>query len=209
MPLVGLCLVAIGCGSAQDKRIAQLTHADVEQRRAAARALSEQTELDEPEIAALSQSVADSDVEVRLAAINALAKSGPKASSSVPALSAALRDSDPRTRVKAALAIGKIDPKNPSFVPVLADAMRGGDGRLLLEVGAMGEAAAWAVPTLVTLLTHQQAPMRALAAKTLGRIGPPAGKAKTALQRATHDSNAAVQQAAQQALARIQVPAKP
>ena len=98
-------------------------------------------------------------------------------------------------RVRAALAIQKIDPKNVSFVPVLAGAMRSGDGRVLLAVGAMGAEAAWAVPTLVGLLSHESAQMRALAAQTLGRIGPAASEAKAALQRTLRDSNVAVQDA--------------
>ena len=44
---------------------------------------------------------------------------------------------------------------------------------------------------------------RALAAQTLGRIGPLAAAAKSSLEQATHDSNLAVQQAAHTALDRI------
>ena len=62
--------------------------------------------------------------------------------------------------MKAALAIQKIDRKNSSVVPVLIGAMREGDGRIFLEVGAMGEAGAWAVPTLVGLLSHESAKLR-------------------------------------------------
>jgi len=74
----------------------------------------------------------------------------------------------------------------------------------MLAVGGMGQDAAWAVPTLVTLLSHQQVQIRALAARTLGRIGPPAGNAKAALEKATQDPNATVKKAALDALARIQ-----
>ena len=34
-------------------------------------------------------------------------------------------------------------------MPVIFNSMREGDGNTLLEVGAMGASAAWAVPTLV------------------------------------------------------------
>jgi HEAT repeat protein len=67
----------------------------------------------------------------------------------------------------------------------------------------MGSDAAWAVPTLVRLLTHQAPQARALAAQTLGRIGPAAAESKPALQRLLHDPNAAVKSAAQTALERI------
>ena len=68
----------------------------------------------------------------------------------------------------------------------------------------MGEQAAWAVPTLIGLLSHEQAKVRALAAHTLGRIGPAASDAKAPLQRLLRDPNAAVQGAAHDALDRIQ-----
>ena len=45
--------------------------------------------------------------------------------------------------------------------------------------------------------------VRALAARTLGRIGPAASAAKTRLEAARRDSNAAVQTAAKDALNRI------
>ncbi len=102
------------------------------------------------------------------------------------------------------MAIQKIDPNERDFVPVLIAAMRGGDGRVMLAVGALGKDGAWAVPTLVELLSHQTPQVRALAAQTLGRIGPAAAAAKAALERAAHDQNPAVQQAAMEALERVQ-----
>jgi HEAT repeat protein len=131
---------------------------------------------------------------------------GPAAKSSLPALKLALRDAEKPIRFRAAFSIEKIDPQERSFVPVLAAAMREGDGRTLLEVGAMGPDAVWAVPTLIGLLSHESPKVRALAARALGQIGPPAAAAKTALQQATRDSNAAVQGAAREALNRIGSP---
>jgi hypothetical protein len=110
--------------------------------------------------------------------------------------------------VRAAIAICKIAPDDASFVPVLVNAMRGGDGRLLQEVGAMGERAAWAVPTIVELLSHESAPMRALAAQTLGRIGSPGGNVLAALERASGDPNVAVQREAKFALRRLRAGTK-
>ena len=98
-------------------------------------------------------------------------------------------------RVAAGLAIHNINPQDDSFVPVLSGAMRDGDGRLILKIGAMESEAAWAVPTLIELLSNESAPMRALAAANLGRIGPAAFRAKAALQRLAGDPNAAVQAA--------------
>lgn len=206
LPLIGLGLLAIGCGNPSAKRIAQLQSPDVTLRRAAARVLFAQAKLEDQEIAALAKSVADSDSEVRYLSIDALGNSGPQALSSVPALLAALEDSNARVQVKAALAIHKIEPTNRKIVPVLSTALKAGDGRTMLAVGGMGQDAAWAVPTLVALLSHQQAQMRALAARTLGRIGPSARDAKAALQQAILDPNATVQRSARDALARIQSP---
>jgi HEAT repeat protein len=209
LPWIGLCLLLIGCHSdPAGVLIAQLQNPDVEIRRVAARALGQQTEVDSRAVAALTKTVADSDAEVRRLSINALGKMGSAAELSVPALVTALQDPEASARLRAALAIQKIDPKNQSFMPVLVSAMRAGDGRTLLEVGAMGKDGAWAVPTLIGLLSHEQAKVRALAARSLGRIGPTASDAQAALQRATHDPNAAVQTAAHDALIRIGVSTK-
>ncbi len=200
---VALCLATIGCGNSVDDLIAQLGDKDVETRRAAVRALTSHTLVDQRIITAFEKATADSDAEVRRLSINALGNRGPSAKSSLPALKTALADEDPRVRVRAALAICKIAPDDRSFVPVLVSAVRGGDGRLLQEVGTLGEDAAWAVPTVIELLSHESAPMRALAAQTLGRIGDSTGEVKSALERASRDANAAVQSAAKYALRRL------
>jgi HEAT repeat protein len=170
----------------------------------AARALSECEATDQRVVAALAKGIADSDTEVRRLSIDALGQIGAAAHSSLPTLKAALADDDEKLRVRAALAIQRIAPEDLSFVPVLVKAMRAGDGRLLLAVGAMGPEAKWAMPTLIGLLSHESPPMRALAAQTLGRIGPGADDARAALQQALRDPNAAVQAAARAALERIE-----
>src|SRR6185312_1314241 len=119
-----------------------------------------------------TKSATDTDVEVRSFSIAALGKAGPAAQSSLPVLKTALQDPEKRGRLEAALAIPKIDPHDTSARPVLIAAMREADGRTLLAVGAMGGDAVWAVPTLIGLLSHATPQVRALAAKTLGRIGP-------------------------------------
>jgi HEAT repeat protein len=199
----GLCLAIIGCGNSVEDHIARLSDNDVETRRAAVRALRRQTLEDKRIIAAFEQATGDSDAEVQRLAIDALGNRGPSAKSSLPALKAALEDDDPRVRVRAGLAICQIEPDDESFVPVLTSTMRDGDGRLMQEVGTLGEDAGWAVPTVIELLSHQSAPMRALAAQTLGRIGVADGDVVAALDRASSDPNVAVQSAAKFALRQI------
>jgi HEAT repeat protein len=201
--VAALTLVVAGCASERDKLIAQLQSSDVETRRAAARALGQESEADERVVDALTNSVDDDDAEVRRLSIDALGNFGASANASLPALTGALSDSEPAIGLRAALAIQKIEPANSESQPVLIAAMHRGDGRILLEVGAMGEKAEWAVPTISALLAHEAPQMRALAAQTLGRIGPPARGAESALRRATTDANAAVQEAARAALNRL------
>jgi HEAT repeat protein len=201
-----LCSMTVGCrGDRVSGLIADLSDGSVETRRSAARELREQPIVEERAIAALAHGVADSDAEVQRLSIDALGQFGPASKSSLPALKAALKDEDSRVQVRAAMAMRRIDPQDESAVPVLTAAMRKGDGRLLQEVGTMRGDAEWAVPTLVQLLSYESAPLRALAAQTLGRIGTSAGGAKGALERATNDANPAVQIAARHALRSIEV----
>ena len=205
---VGFCCLLVGCArDPVSDRIARLSDPDAAVRRTAARSLRGQPRPDERVIAALTKSAADTDAEVRYVSIDALGQYGANAKSSLPVLKSALADSEKRVRLEAALAIPKIDRNDASFPPILISAMREGDGRTLLAVGAMGADAAWAVPTLIGLLSHPTPQVRALAARTLGRIGPAASTAKSALETARGDSNAAVQNAAKDALNRIE--AKP
>jgi HEAT repeat protein len=198
---LALCLLLAGCGAnPTDTAILQLQSSDVEVRRAAARTLDERTPPDVRAIPGVTKALADSDREVRWLSIDIVAKIGAPASSSLPALIQALDDAETAVRVRAALAIQKIDPKSAEFQRVLIAEMRAGDGRVFLDVGAMGKDAAWAISTLTQLLSHQSPKIRALAAYTLGQIGPTGSDANLALQRAAADPNPAVQSAARDAI---------
>jgi HEAT repeat protein len=201
---LAVCLVLIGCSRDPiAERIAKLNDPNVELRRTAAREFAERPASDERAIAALAKSAADADIDVRYASIDALGKLGPEAKSGLPVLKIALADSEKAVRIRAAWSMSNIDPQDRSFVPVLVAAMREGDGRVLLEVGATGPPAAWAVPTLTGLLSHESPKVRTLAAKALGGIGPAAKVARPGLEVARGDSNAAVKTAAKEALNRI------
>jgi HEAT repeat protein len=195
--------LVIGCGDPVGNAITQLGDSDVTIRRAAVRILGQQTTPDERVVTALAKAVGDRDADVRRRAILALGEMRTAATSSLPALKEALNDSDVALGRRAALAIQRISPNDPSFRPLLVAAIREGDGRTLLAIGAMGEDAAWAVPPLIGLLSHDMVNARALAARTLGRIGPKASDARAQLERLLRDSNAAVRGAAQDALDKI------
>jgi HEAT repeat protein len=198
-------LLATGCNTDPNaKLLEQLHSAEANERRAAARELGKLPTLEAPVVAALTESVADDDAETRRLACVALRHAAPHGSSSVPALERALADHVPAVTRAAAWAIYKIDPKNTHYQRVILESMRAGDGRTMLEVGALGPDAQWAVPTLIALLGDSSEKVRALAAQTLGRIGPAAAVAKVQLQRLLTDQSPAVQDAAKAALTQIE-----
>jgi HEAT repeat protein len=202
--LPGLCVLLAGCArDPASELISRLNDPDVAVRRTAARTLREQPIADNRVVAALATSAKDSDVAVRCLSVEALGNLGRIDRANVQHLKPALADPEERVRLEAALAIAKVDPHDDSGRSVLIGAMREGDGRTLLAIGAMEADAAWAVPTLIGLLSHEKPQVRTLAARTLGRIGTAAVQGKPALEIARRDSNIAVQTAAKDALNRI------
>lgn len=202
---LGLCIALAGCGhNPIDAILARLHDPNVEVRRTTTHSLVEKPINDNRVIEELTKNVSDKSSELRYESVEALGKLGPAAKSSLPILKLRLQDGEKNVRLRAAFSIQKIDPADQSFVPVLTGAMREGDGRTLLEVGSLGPHAEWAVPTLSGLLSHESPKVRTLAAKALGNIGPAASGAKIELEAARRDSNAGVQKAATEALARVQ-----
>ena len=181
----------------------QLKSADVEARRTAARALGEMGNEAETAIPLLGDAVGDEDAEVRRLASYALGGMGPAARPALPALNKALEDQELSVRLSAAFAVQKIAPETETHVPVLVHAMQMGEGGVIVSVGDMGEKAAWAVPTLVSLLKDRRPGIRRLAAEALGRIGPAESAAEAALRAAARDGDDRVREAAQQALEAI------
>jgi HEAT repeat protein len=204
--IAALCLLGPGCGDTLAPVLAKLSDPSAETRRAAARELGEHPNVDSRVIAALSKSLTNQDAEVRRLSAYALGMVGAPAKAALPALEKSLADGEPSIRIAAALAIEHIDPASKAFQPVVTAALRAGDGRVIREIGGMGEGAAWAVPELTALLSQEAPQVRSLAAQSLGRIGKPAASARVALQRATHDKNAAVQDAARQAVEKLPPP---
>jgi HEAT repeat protein len=199
-----LCVAFGGCGhDPVDALVAKLRDPDVEVRRATTHSLVERPFNDNRVIEEITKNISDNNAELRYESAEALGKLGPAAKSSLPLMRLRLQDRDKNVRLRAAFSIEKIDPSDRSFVPVLTAAMREGDGRTLLEVGALGPHAAWAVPVLSGLLSHESFKVRSLAAKALGSIGPAAISAKANLEALRSDNNPTVQKAANDALSRI------
>jgi HEAT repeat protein len=202
--LIGVILLAIGCSpSSTDALIAQLRGPDPKTRIAAARALAEQRDDAADAVAGLTTATDDADPAVRELAITTLGRFGPGAHDALPALEQALRDENPSVRTAAALAIDSIEPNSQVHQHVLIESLRAGDGPVFISVGQMGERAAWAVPTLASLLSDRRPTVRALAAKALGGIGPSAREAERALRQCLRDPEASVRRAAQNALRQI------
>jgi HEAT repeat protein len=203
---IAICTALTGCGhDPVDNIVAKLRDPDVAVRRAATHSLVEQPVNNERVIEELTKNVSDKNTELRYESAEALGKLGPAAKSSLPLVKLRLQDGDKNVRLRAAFSIEKIDPADRSFVPVLIAAMREGDGRTLLEVGALGPNAAWAVPTLSGLLSHESFKVRSLSATALGNIGPAAISAKPNLEALRNDNNPTVKKAANDALNRIGV----
>jgi HEAT repeat protein len=205
LAIVGMLLLTLGCGGkSTTKLIAELSDSDPKIRRAAARELSDLQGDPNDAIAALALATTDADLEVREIAVAGLAHFGVAAISSEAALEKALGDPEVSVRLGAAKALQKIDPESTSYVPVILDALNAGNGAIFLDVGQMGASAKWAVPTLVKLLSHPQAGIRALAARTLGKIGVATTQGESGLSRSLRDTDPSVRKAAQRALAQIQ-----
>jgi HEAT repeat protein len=202
--LVGAFLLAIGCSpSSTDALIAQLRGPDPKPRLAAARALAEPRGDTADAVAGLIDATSDSDPAIRELAITTLGHIGPQAKEALPALERALKDENASVRIASALAIDSIEPNSQVHQPVLIESLRAGDGPVFISVGQMGERAAWAVPTLASLVSDRRPPIRALAAKALGGIGAPARSAEGALQKGLRDDQPSVRKAAQNALQKI------
>lgn len=138
---------------------------------------------------------------------------------SVPALARALRDPDPEMRRDVAVALdvlgggwwqfpdggAKLDlrPALPALLTALQDSDSGVRGWAARDISDMGAAAATAVPRLRTMLQSPDAESRGTACSALGAIGFPARDSLPDLQHALNDSSPQVQQAARDAITRI------
>jgi HEAT repeat protein len=126
---------------------------------------------------------------------------------SLDALSQTLEDDEQPVRIAAAFAIQELAPTEESHTAVLIEAMKMGEGGVIVAVGEYGPSAAWAVPTLVSLLQDRRPGIRRITADALRQIGSAAAAAKDALRQAAQsDEDDRVRDAAQEALRAIEGP---
>jgi HEAT repeat protein len=207
--LISVLFLTIACVSGCSRNAVlglmhQLQDQNVEVRRRAAASLLNMGRDATPAIEALGGAVADKDREVRRLAIRALGQLGPESTSSLPLLNQSLTDQELSVRLAAAMAIQELDPAEKKHTAILIDAMKKGEGGTIVAVGKFGDRAAWAVPTLRSLLQDHRAGIRRIAADALRDIGPAAAAAEDALRRAAKDdTDDRVRSAAQEALAAV------
>jgi HEAT repeat protein len=133
-------------------------------------------------VAPLTEALTSENSNVRAAAAEGLAAAGPKAAPAAQALVEAVTKSYP----------AEVDPKTAQF-----DGSGSAYWRALARIGEP------AVAPVAKLLDHTNLFVRALAARTLGDIGPPAKSARDAIKKALGDTIVNVAVEAAVALCRI------
>lgn len=166
-------------GSAIPQLIDALQSGNTQERRNAARALSELGTEAAEALPALIPALEDGDEQVWFHAVTAIARVGPQALPAVPALLENLTESGRKGAnpkwYRSAFALGSI---GPAALPKLRPALKNPDFRIRSgaskAIGWFGEKAAPAIPELVKLLNDENGNVRLHAAETLGKIGTPA-----------------------------------
>lgn len=166
-------------GRAISQLIDDLQSGNTQERRNAARALSELGTEAAAALPILIPALDDGDEQVWFHVVTAIARIGPQALPAVPALLEDLAESGRRGAnpkwYRSAFALGSI---GPVALPKLRPALKNPDSRIrsgaAKALGWFGEKAALAIPGLVELLNDENEKVRFHAAETLGKIGPPA-----------------------------------
>jgi HEAT repeat protein len=162
----------------------------------------------------LAKLIEDKNSRVAHEAIIALGNIGPGAKAAVPALVKALGQAQDKDMNFSAIeyALGKIGADAKSAEQVLEGELTSKDENVR-QMGAWAlsqidptsaEVATKDVPVLIAGLSDEDAEERLLAAEALGEFGPLAKDAVAALQKATHDSDKNVAEAAAKALTSVQ-----
>jgi HEAT repeat protein len=146
-----ICAASLSEAAEVKELITKLKDKDSDVRRAAAKGLAELGEEAKPAVADLIKATADKDLFVRRFAAEALGNVGAEAKSAVPSLAKLLGDEKPEVQLAAVEALPKL---GPASVAALTAAVRD---------------------------TNRSAAVRKKAAQGLGKIGPEARKAVSAL----------------------------
>jgi HEAT repeat protein len=147
------------------------------------------------------------DRDGRNLVLSALLQARPRLDrAAVPTLTPLLTDQGPALRVAAAVLLGRMGAEARDAVPSLIVALGGDRDDASYVAGALvgiGKEAPEAVDALARALkTHPEASVRALAAETLGAIGPQANRVAADLIEAMRDESGRVREAARKAVDR-------
>jgi len=188
----------------EEKFVAALEGRDPVERERAARALAYVEDASERGTRALIVALHDEDPQVRRSAILTLGERGSRSSTAAPELLTILREPD--LRYAAASALRRIHPDPVAVLAPLRAAVKDPDPavrRIAIGVlGALGSAAAPAVPELIEALGDPDPHVVGAAIDALGAMGPAAAAANDAL-RSLMERDPSHREQAERALFRI------
>jgi HEAT repeat protein len=193
---------------------AQLSHADVEVRRAALEILETLGPDAAPATVELVGALRDRDKFVRWSAARTLGRIGPAEEEAVAsALAQLLTDADLDVRLAAMTALEHLGPVAQVAAPDICRTVRSTDAELrLAAIRALavigGSDAQAAIPDISAAVADADARVRQAAIQVLGRLGPAARDAVPALRQALQDASPEVQKVAGEALLNILRPGK-
>ncbi|MBI3856529.1 MAG: alpha-L-fucosidase [Planctomycetes bacterium] len=156
-------------------------------------------------VAAILKALRDPDPDVRRVALTAVIKLGPAANGAAPVLADVLQDADASNRVKACQAFSRLASDGKSGIPALIARLADNDAEVraeaaeaLMRIGPSG------LDPLVRALHERDMRVRRAAAEVLGSFGSEAKTAVVELTEIAKDDDAALKEAATQAIKRIQ-----
>jgi HEAT repeat protein len=167
-----------------------LKDGNLEQRRKAAQDIQMLGKRGAPALPALSEAAVDQDPELRRCAIEAIGGLGKKAFDGSWVLIRALRDTDVHVRRAAVISIGNLYQFPTAAFPPLINCLGDKDSLVrefsIATFQGLGSAG---VGSLVRALKNENVTIRKSAVIALGRLGPEAYFAITALKQAGQDEN--------------------
>jgi HEAT repeat protein len=176
-------------------------------REAAAGALAEIGRLARPALPEIVRATQDESPLVRrrsLRAVGMIADAEEVCDGVLETLIAATEDEDAGVALQALAELANLGPHAVSALPALVSAMWTGDVRRRAFAGvALARIGAAAVPSVIQLLSHPSADVRTKAAHVLGKIGPEAAAAASALTVALGDRDETARREAEMALGLI------